>query len=74
MIFEKKSLRVVIPLDPTEGACYAEPIRDQGSDDDLEYIYKITVRDQDWLNLTAKGRISWECTKDYTSNSYEEDE
>lgn len=37
MIFEKKSLCVVVPLDPAEGARYTEPVRDN----DLNYIYKI---------------------------------
>ena len=32
MIFEKKSLCVVVPLDPTEGVCYIEPMRDDELD------------------------------------------
>ena len=36
MIFEKKSLHVVVPLDPAEGPCYREPMRDYESDDDLD--------------------------------------
>jgi len=36
MIFEKKSLRVVIPLDPPEGSRYMEPVRDYESNDDLD--------------------------------------
>ena len=55
MIFEKKSLRVIVPLDPAEGSRYTEPVRDYESDDDLDYIYKITVRDQDWVNPTVDG-------------------
>jgi len=43
MIFEKKSLHVVIPLDPAEGSCYTEPVCDYESDDNLDCIYKITV-------------------------------
>jgi len=45
MIFEKKSLRVVVPLDHVEGALYTEPVHDDDSDDDLDCIYKITVRE-----------------------------
>lgn len=41
MIFEKKLLCVVVPLDPAEGACYIEPVRDNESDDELDCIYKI---------------------------------
>ena len=43
MIFEKKSLCVVVPLDPGEGSCYTEPVRDCDNNDDLDCIYKITT-------------------------------
>ena len=42
MIFEKKSLRVIIPLDLAEGSHYTDPVHDYGSDDDLDCIYRIT--------------------------------
>lgn len=45
MIFEKKSLCIVVPLDPAEGARYTELVRDDDRDDDLDFIYKITMRD-----------------------------
>jgi len=68
MIFEKKSLCVVVPLDPAEGARYTEPVHDDERNNDLDCIYKITMRYQDCMNLTADGRISWErensCTSD----------
>ena len=44
MSFERKSLHVVVPLDPAKGPCYTEPVRDyEESDDDLDQIYKITA-------------------------------
>jgi len=43
MIFEKKSLRIIIPLDLAEGLRYTEPVCDYESDDELDYIYKIIV-------------------------------
>ena len=43
MIFEKKSLRVVVPLNLAEGGRYSEPVRDDGSDNELDCIYKITT-------------------------------
>jgi len=55
MIFEKKLLHVIVPLDLAEGSCYTEPVRNYESDNDLDCIYKITVRDQDWLNLIVNG-------------------
>jgi len=47
MIFGKNSLHVIVPLDPAEGSRYTEPVNDYESDDDLDCIYMITVRDQD---------------------------
>ena len=67
MIFEKNSLRVVVPLDPAEGECYTEPVCDNENDDELDCIYKITTREQDC-------QISWECESSYTSDSDEETE
>lgn len=72
MIFEKKSLHVIVPLDPVKGACYTEPVRDNESDDKMDCIYKITTQDQDWVNSTVDGRILWERESSCTSNSDEE--
>ena len=72
MIFEKKSLRIIVPLDPAEGSRYTEPVRDYESDDDLECIYGITVQDQDWVNPTVDGRITWDCESSSTSDSDKE--
>ncbi len=58
MIFEKNSLHVVVPFDPTEGSCYMEPVHNYEIDDDLDCIYKITAREKDWVNPTVDGRIS----------------
>ena len=43
MSFERKSLRIVVPLDPTEGPHYTELVCNYESHHDLGYIYKITV-------------------------------
>ena len=43
IIFEKKSLRVIIPLDPAKGSRYMESIHDYESDDDLNCIYKVKM-------------------------------
>lgn len=48
MLFERKSLRVVEPLDFAEGSHYSEPVRDyEESEDELDQIYKIIAQDQD---------------------------
>ena len=72
MIFEKKLIRVVVPLDPAKGSRYTEPIRDYESDDDLNQIYKIMARDQDWVNLIVDGCIAWDCESSFTLDSYKE--
>ena len=38
MIFEKKSLRVVVPSDTAEGVRYTDPVLDANSDDELDCI------------------------------------
>ena len=72
MIFEKKSLRVIVPRDLAEGSRYTEPVRDYESDVDLDYIYKITMWDQDWVNPIADGWITWDRESSCTSDSDEE--
>jgi len=71
MTFEK-SPHVIIPLDPTEGLCYTELVRDYESEDDIDCIYKIIARDQDWVNPTVDGWITWERESSYTLDSDEE--
>lgn len=72
MIFEKKSLRVIVPLDSVEGSRYTKPIRDYDSDDDLDCIYKITMQDKEWVNPTADGQITWDRNSSCTLDSDEE--
>lgn len=43
IIFEKESLRVIVPLDPAEGSCYTKPVHNYESEDDLDCIYRITM-------------------------------
>ena len=47
VIFEKKSMRVVVPLDLIEGSRYTKLVRDYDNNDELDYIYKIIAREQD---------------------------
>jgi len=72
MIFQKKLLHIIVPLDPFEGSRYIELVRDYECEDDLDCIYKITLRDQDWVNLTVDGCITWDCESSCTSYSDEE--
>ena len=55
MIFENKSLCVIVPLDHAKGLRYTKSVCDYESDDDLDCIYKIISRDQDWVDPTTDG-------------------
>jgi len=72
MIFKKMSLRVVVPPDSAEGACYTKPVYGDDSDDELDCIYQITTQDQGQVNLIVDRRISWECDSSCTLDSDEE--
>lgn len=64
---------VVVPLDLAEGAIYNEPVCDyKESDDELYQIYKITTRNQEWINSMKYGRIAWDWESSCTSDSNEE--
>ena len=65
----KKSLHVVVPLDPAKGVLYTEPIHDDDSDDDLDCIYKIKIWEEDRVNPSVDGRISWQRKSTCTSDS-----
>lgn len=53
MIFEKNSLPIVVPLNPSEGARYSESMRNEDNDDELDYIYQIAMQYHDRVNLTV---------------------
>jgi hypothetical protein len=54
MNFERDGLRFIAPLDPYEGQWYTEPIREEDHTYALENIYKLTTRQQDYINPTTR--------------------
>ena len=58
MIFEGKELRVIVPLDPSQGARYTEPLRNEDQDV-LEHIYNITAKEEDYIDPSAEGIMDW---------------
>lgn len=71
--FKRKSLYILVPLYPAKGPCYIDPVHDhEDCYDDLDQIYKITIRDQHWINLIANGLISRDHEISYTSDLEEE--
>jgi hypothetical protein len=59
MTFEGDFLRFITPLDPDEGQRYTEPIREEDCAYELENIYKLTARQQDYIDPTIDGNLSW---------------
>jgi hypothetical protein len=59
MTFEGDGLRVIAPLDLDEGHRYTEPIREEDPAYELENIYKLTARQQDYINPTTDVNLSW---------------
>lgn len=43
MEFEKNGLKVVVPLDPAEGAQYIHPVCDDYDDEYIDHIYNLTM-------------------------------
>jgi hypothetical protein len=60
MKFERNGLRVIAYLDLDEGPLYTEPIREKDQAYELENIYKLTTRQQNYINPTADGNMSWQ--------------
>jgi hypothetical protein len=71
MNFEKYGLRVITPLDPYEGQWYTEPIIEEDHAYALENIYNLTTRQQDYINPTAGGNLSWRSDNASSSDSEE---
>jgi hypothetical protein len=57
--FERDGLRFIAPLDPDGGQRYTELIREEDHAYELENIYKLIVRQQDYINPTTDGNLSW---------------
>jgi hypothetical protein len=57
MTFEPGEYRVIVPLDPSEGERFVEPTFLYL--EEIIQLYRTTVRDEDYVNLTAYGILSW---------------
>ena len=70
MTFEGKRLRVIVPLDPSQGERYTEPIRDEYQDV-LDHIYNITAKEEDYVNPTPEGIMDWKSDSSCMTDSDE---
>jgi len=71
MIFEGNNMRVIIPLDESEGVRYTKPVREAYCTTDIDNIYQMTTNEHDWFNPTTKEKFTWEHNSSCTSDSEE---
>jgi hypothetical protein len=71
MTFEGDGLWFIAPLDPNEGHRYTEPITEEDHAYELDNIYKLTARQQYYINPIVDGNLSWR--SDSACSSYSEE-
>jgi hypothetical protein len=59
MIFESREYRVIAPSDPSEGGRYVELVTNNFIIEETNQLYRITVCDEDYINPTTNGILSW---------------
>jgi hypothetical protein len=69
MIFESGEYKVIVPLDPSEGSRYVEPAMDNILTENVNHLYRTTVREEDYINPTAYGMLSWRSISSCASDS-----
>ena len=68
MTFEDSRIRVIAPLDPSQGPWYIEPRRPNEEAQDMDNLYKMTASLEDYVNLTIDGTLSWRCASSCVSD------
>ena len=63
-------MRIIVPLDPSQGERYTEPVRDEDQDV-LDHIYNITAKEEDYVNPTTEGIMDWQCDSSCMTDSDE---
>jgi len=59
IIFETNIMRMIVPLDPSKGARYTEPVKEEYNAVDIDKIYQVTTKEEEWINPTAEGKLIW---------------
>jgi hypothetical protein len=67
MIFESGEYKVIVPLDPSEGGRYVEPATKNFITEDINQFYRTTMREEDYVNPTIDGILSWRSISSCTS-------
>ena len=59
MTFEDNCIRIIAPLDPSQGPRYTEPRRPDEGAQDMDNLYKMIASLEDYVNPTVDGTLSW---------------
>ena len=71
MTFEGYNIRIIEPLDPTQGSHYTESIHNKEETRDIDDLYKVTSSQDDYIDLIVDGTLSWRYASSCTSDSDE---
>lgn len=71
MTFEGHNIRVIAPLNPSSGPRYTKPIRTEDEAREIDDFYKKTTMQDDYINPTIDGMLSWHHDSSCTSDSKE---
>ena len=68
MTFEGHNIRIIAPLDPSMGPHYSEPIHAEEEEREIDDFYKMTTMQDDYINPTIDGTLSWHYASSCTSD------
>jgi len=62
-------MRVIVPVDPSEGVRYTELVREEYYVTEIDNIYQMKTKEQDWVKPTIGGKLTWDHDSSFTSDS-----
>jgi hypothetical protein len=68
MTFESREYRVIVPLDPSEGEIFVEPTCLDL--EEINQLYRTNACNEDYINPTAYGILSWQSITSCATDSY----
>lgn len=69
MSFESETMRLIAPLHTREGEMYIELVKDELDIGEIDNLYNITTRREDYVNPTVDGELSWRSIFSYDIDS-----
>jgi hypothetical protein len=67
MTFDSGEYKFIVPLDPSEGERFVEPT--YLDLEEINQLYRTSTREEDYVNPTTDGVLSWRSVTSCTSDS-----